>query len=297
MKSHQPCSSQSVSKPNLSNSGVTTDTNESVDRHELADLGILLSFLQEQIQQRLASDLHDSTCQHLVAASLNLMRIRRAVGNNAKADRICDDIDASIEQALGELRAFSYLLYPQDLLADGLKATIERFVIGFSARTSLKVDLEISPEIDQLPRDAQRSLLSIIQEAFLNVFRHAKATRVTILAKANATHFLLRISDNGRGMPAALDRISLGIGIPSMRARLQQIGGVLQYDHSSATECRGTTLCATFPRSCRGRHQSRFTGISRKTPFRGSVLRRRDGAHKRHGMDAAQSCERSGDES
>ena len=30
--------------------------------------------IQEDIQQRIASDLHDSTCQHLIAASLGLMR-------------------------------------------------------------------------------------------------------------------------------------------------------------------------------------------------------------------------------
>ena len=32
-----------------------------------------------------------------------------------------------------------------------------------------------------------------------------------------------------------------------MRARLQQIGGALEIHSSSATECRGTTLCAVIP--------------------------------------------------
>jgi two-component system sensor histidine kinase UhpB len=179
------------------------------------------------------------------------MRVRRAVSEIAGLERICDDIDASIEQALRELRAIAYLLYPQELLADGLKATIEQFVNGFSARTSLKVNLEITEEADVLAYEAKRSLLSIIQEALSNVFRHAKATQVKITMHATETRFLLQISDDGRGITTGGERISLGVGIPSMRARLRRMGGTLEFCSSSTTECAGTTLCATIPRSYR----------------------------------------------
>lgn len=264
MKTRQGSVTKKTSQQRSSNGAATFDAIiESADSHEMADFGILLLALQERIQQRLASDLHDSTCQHLIAASLNLMRVRRAVSHIAGADRICDDIDASIEQALQELRAFSYLSYPQDLLSNGLKATIEQFVSGFSARTSLKVSLEIAPEIDRLPCETHRSLLSVIQEALSNVFRHAKATRVEIRMQAAHTHFLLRISDDGRGMPTDRERIPFGVGIPGMRVRLRQMGGALEYHSSSATECRGTTLCATIPRFFRGRQKSSFTCLSR----------------------------------
>jgi two-component system NarL family sensor kinase len=218
------------------------------------NLGVRLLSLQEEVQQRIASDLHDSTCQHLIAASLNVMRLRRALNDIGSAERICDDIDASIDQALREIRAFTYLLHPQNLLADGLKITIEHFVNGFSARTSLKTSLEIAPEVDKLSYERQRSVLRVIQEALTNVFRHAKATQVKIAMEATNTHFNLRISDDGRGMPISQVRlgskaISFGVGIPAMRARLQQMGGALEIHSSSTTECRGTTLCAVIPHS------------------------------------------------
>jgi two-component system, NarL family, sensor kinase len=223
-------------------------------RRAAANLGVRLLSLQEEVQQRIASDLHDSTCQHLIAASLNVLRMRRELNDIGSAERLCDDIDASIDQALKEIRAFTYLLHPQNLLADGLKMTIERFVDGFSARTSLKADLEISPEVDKLSYERQRSVLRIIQEALTNVFRHAKATQVTITMEATDTHFKLRISDNGRGMPISQARsgpkaISFGVGIPAMRARLQQMGGALEIRSPLATECRGTMLCAVIPHS------------------------------------------------
>ena len=72
--------------------------------------------------------------------------------------------------------------------------------------------------------------------------------------EATDTHFKLRITDNGRGMPISQARsgptvISLGVGIPAMRARLQQLGGTLEIHSSSARARRGTTLCAIIPHS------------------------------------------------
>jgi two-component system, NarL family, sensor kinase len=223
-------------------------------RRAAANLGDRLLSLQEEVQQRIASDLHDSTCQHLIAASLNVMRMRSALNDIESAERLCDDIDASIDQALREIRAFTYLLHPQNLVADGLKNTIEQFVNGFSARTSLKTIIEISAEVDKLSYARQRSVLRVIQEALTNIFRHAKATEVKIAMQTTETHFKLRISDNGIGMPIGRARsgpkaISFGVGIPAMRARLRHMGGSLEIHSSSTTRGSGTTLCAVIPHS------------------------------------------------
>jgi signal transduction histidine kinase len=218
---------------------------------------VQLVSIQEDIQQRIASDLHDSTCQHLIAASLGVMRLRGSLDEPAATERLCNDIDASIDQALREIRAFAYLLHPQNLTVAGLKATIEQYANGFAARTSLKVSAGISPDVDRLPYEAQRSLLRVIQEALTNVFRHAKATEVEIVIEAVDRHFRLRISDNGRGMPAgrAIGGTSeepAGVGIPAMRARLQQIGGTLDIRSAPGAQRPGTTLCALFPRNLAG---------------------------------------------
>ncbi|WPO41941.1 sensor histidine kinase [Tardiphaga sp. 42S5] len=219
-----------------------------------SSLGIQLLALQEDMQQRIASDLHDSTCQHLLAASLNMMRMRCAVAGIGSAINICDEIDASIGEALREIRAFTYLLHPQNLLDGGLKSAIEEFVVGLSSRTSLETRLKIDAAVDALPNETQRSLLRVVQEALANVFRHAKATQVNISIKATDTNVTLRISDNGCGMPIsqARDRhkaVPLGVGIPAMRARLDQMGGIFEIHSSSTAACSGTTVYATIPRA------------------------------------------------
>ena len=79
------------------------------ERRVAAELDLRLFSLQEEVQQRIASDLHDLTCQHLIAASLNAMRLRRAISDNGSAEKLLDDIDASIDLAQREIRAFTYL--------------------------------------------------------------------------------------------------------------------------------------------------------------------------------------------
>jgi two-component system, NarL family, sensor kinase len=216
-----------------------------------ADIADRLLSLQEDIQRQIASDLHDSTCQHLVAATLGLLRLKHATSETGAAARICDDIDASIKEALREIRAVSYLLFPQNLLNDGLKSTIEGYVNGFSARTSLKCTVEITPEVRRLRYETQSSLLRFIQEALANVFRHANATKVKIAIEARKKDLRLRVIDNGCGFPTSRaksgsEAISFGVGIPGMRNRVRQLGGTFEI-HSSAGRHPGTTVCAVLP--------------------------------------------------
>ena len=157
-------------------------------------------------------------------------------------------------------------MHPQNLLSDRLKNTIEQFVDGFAARTSLKTSVEIAPEVDELSYEQQRAVLRVIQEALANVFRHAQATQVKVAMEATDAHFKLRVTDNGRGMPINQPRsgpkaISFGVGIPAMRTRLRQMGGTLEIRSSPATGHRGTTLCAVIPHSSRPRELERENGI------------------------------------
>jgi two-component system NarL family sensor kinase len=207
--------------------------------------------LQEDLQQRIASDLHDSTCQHLIAATLSLLRLRHSASDAGTAEKICDEIEASINLALGEIRAYSYLLYPQDVLNDGLKRTIEEYVSGFSARTSLKSIVDITPDVRKLTYETQCSLLRLVQEALTNVFRHANATEVKITIEARKNALRLRVIDNGCGIPAGQTKsgpkaISLGVGIRGMRSRAQRLGGTFEI-HSSTGTRGGTTVCVLLP--------------------------------------------------
>jgi two-component system, NarL family, sensor kinase len=208
--------------------------------------------LQEKLHRRIASELHDSTCQHLIAASLGMMQVRKALKDPMKAEEHCEQVDLSIDRALKELRSLTYLLHPQSLFEGGLKTTIERYAEGFAVRTSLVVEVSISRAVDSLSGEKQRSLMRIVQEALTNVYRHAKATRVDITIEAGEKAFQLEIRDDGQGMMAGnrLCRVRppvLGTGLRIMHDRLDEMGGRLQILSAPTAARRGTTLRATFP--------------------------------------------------
>jgi signal transduction histidine kinase len=211
-----------------------------------------LDTLREELYRRIASELHDSTCQHLIAASLGVMQVRNALRDPVKAEEHCEQVDTSINLALKELRSLTYSLHPQKLFEGGLKTTIERYAEGFAVRTSLIVEASISPTVDNLPPEKQQSLMRIIQEGLTNVYRHARATTIDITIEAREREFQLEIRDDGQGM-AARGRVcqfrppALGTGLRIMQARLEEMHGRLEILSAPTAARRGTTLRATFP--------------------------------------------------
>jgi PAS domain S-box-containing protein len=206
-----------------------------------------LHTLQDEDRRRIAKELHDSTAQHLVAIGLNLMRINDAVVGSETL-KILNEIDASLEKATKELRAFTYLLHPPDPQSEGLSATLRRYTEGFGTRTGLKITLKSCGRVDQLSLQLQQTLLRFVQEALTNVYRRASATRVSVNFRFVGKRLRLVISDDGQGAEETSGHLNgepfrLAVGIPGMIARMRQFGGNLdiQSNHN------GTLIRATVP--------------------------------------------------
>src|ERR1700730_11381509 len=250
----------------LQNSLVRRNLRNATGVRRACKLDSELTRLQEELHQRIASELHDSTCQHLIAASLGMMQVRNALGDPRKAEQHCEQVDISINYALRELRSLTYLLHPQNLLEGKLKTTIERYAEGYAVRTSLTVALSISPAVDRLPHEKQRSLMRIVQEALTNVYRHARATSVDITIEAREREFRLEIRDNGQGMMAG-KRVCrfrlLGTGLRIMQARLEEMHGRLEILSAPTAVRQGTILRATFPRAFAVEQNSRRCALKK----------------------------------
>jgi signal transduction histidine kinase len=217
---------------------------------ELGEAAEKLLTLQEEERQRISEELHDSTAQHLAAAGLNLIGLRSRVDAGGDVLELLDRIESSLDEASKELRSLTYLLHPPCLEADGLEATLHRYVAGFGKRTGVAASLRIAQSAGVLPFVLQRPVFRVIQEALANVYRHASASRVSIDLKYLLGHLHVVVRDNGRGMKGAgrprqqpCEPSSLGVGIPGIRARLRQFGGKLVIKSGR----RGTLLHAVVP--------------------------------------------------
>ena len=158
--------------------------------------------------------------------------------SGARMDRgdvqeILADVRKGVTEAQHEIRALSYLLHPPALERMGLCQTLRRFAAGFARRTRIRVDLSIQDGLDCRSHDIATALLRIAQEALVNVYRHADASKVEIRLTSGDGRLTLEIEDDGKGIERASvasveDIDAIGVGIPGMRARVRQFRGELE---------------------------------------------------------------------
>jgi signal transduction histidine kinase len=84
------------------------------------------------------------------------------------------------------------------------------------------------------------ALARIVQEALLNVRKHARASRVRLTLANNADYLHVTISDDGQGFdPAGAEALSTdrgGAGLANLRARAELIGGELLIGRDASGE-------------------------------------------------------------
>jgi two-component system, NarL family, sensor kinase len=169
-----------------------------------------------------------------------------------------------LQEAMKELRTFSYLMHPPALECDGLSSTLRQYIDRFSNRSGIEVKIRLNPKLDELPSHLQRTLFRIIQEALGNVHRHAAASEAVVDMRFISDRIHLVVTDNGcRG--ENLDNWSpskVGRGIAGMTTRVDQYEGKLRI----RTGPRGTTVSIVVPaRSIRDADQ-RAEALSTSMP-------------------------------
>jgi signal transduction histidine kinase len=219
---------------------------------ELRQLSGRLLRSQDAERRKIARDLHDSTGQVLVALAATLGQLRNVVpSTNRKARRLISQSEALADQCIREIRTLAYLLHPPMLDESGLEDAIRDYVEGFVKRSGIRVKLEVSPDPGRLPREVELSLFRVVQESLTNIQRHSGSHQARIRIVSNAKRITLEISDKGRKIPRGGLKSTrgftsgVGVGIPSMYERVQQVGGRFEIDSGGL----GTTIRVTVPRN------------------------------------------------
>jgi len=216
---------------------------------EIRRLSGRLLQLQDEERRRIARDLHDSTGQDLVALATMLGQLRGSIpSGDRKVRRLFSECKALAERCVREVRTLSYVLHPPMLDETGLEDAIRDYVKGFSKRSGIQVELELSPRLGRMPRDVELALFRVVQEALTNIQRHSGSQQAKIRIHRNS-NLTLEISDFDHGASASVSRgkeeprFEVGVGIPSMRERVKLIGGRLDIEPGS----QGTTIRVTIP--------------------------------------------------
>lgn len=216
----------------------------------LQRLSVRLLQLQDEERRRIARELHDSTGQSLAALVIHLSAVNERIAElDPTSAEILREAMMLSQQASDEIRTLSYLLHPPTLDLAGLPSALKWLIDGFTQRSKLQVDLEMSSELGRLPQNLETALFRIVQESLTNIFRHSGSPSARIRISRHAGVVNLEISDQGAGIsPDTLATLNgtggeLGVGIRGMRERVRQLGGSLEI-HSGK---KGTTIAVALP--------------------------------------------------
>src|ERR1700730_967829 len=215
----------------------------------LRNLSGRLLQLQDEERRRIARELHDSTGQSLAALVIHLSAVSARITeiDLTASEMLRESIDLS-QKASDETRTLSYLLYPPTLDHAGLRSALEWFIDGFTQRSKVKVDLDVSIGQERLAEIVERTLFRIVQESLTNIFRHSGSDTASVRITRRLGIVRLEVADKGKGIAddvlAALNSSGgqLGVGIRGMRERVRQLGGWLQI----MSRPNGTTIIVTL---------------------------------------------------
>jgi len=215
----------------------------------LRKLSARILTLQDEERRRLGRELHDSAGQLLSALHINLCVIAQYARDNPMLSARVADSAALADQVISEVRTLSYLLHPPMLDEAGLASAVEWYVRGFSERSQIAVEVDIDPALPRFPTEVETAIFRIVQEALVNIHRHAASRTAHITLRSDARVATLAVRDRGRGIsPEILKSFeeggaNIGVGIGGMRERARQLGGSIRIRNLDP----GAAVEVTFP--------------------------------------------------
>jgi signal transduction histidine kinase len=194
-------------------------------------------------QERIARDLHDTVIQRLFATGLSLQGALRLLDDEQAAGRIQRAVD-DLDETVKEIRSAIFGLGAARDKSDGLRARVLDVVNDCVAAASFDPHVVFDGPVDTTADDLGADLLATLREALTNVVRHAVATRVSVSVRHTGTQVVLKVSDDGAGMPGS--DVVAGSGLLNMRERAERRRGSLELRPALP---QGTVLEWTAPLS------------------------------------------------
>jgi signal transduction histidine kinase len=127
---------------------------------------------------------------------------------------------------------------------EGLAVALTTLIRGLSSRMRIRIDLVCDVHRLRSSPEVEYALYRVVQEALINVHKHAAATRAEVRYYHRRGGLVLEVEDDGIGMDCESElAMATGVGIQGMCARVAQLGGTL----TLSSPARGVLVRAVFP--------------------------------------------------
>ena len=210
------------------------------DLADCQDYEVELATLAERA--RIAREIHDNVGHQLTRASLQTEALRVVHANEPGVAADFADVKRTVDEALQLVRSSVHALNDN---AANLSVQLERIVEGARSDGGPQIELEVLAE--HAPANVANCFTAVLREALSNTMRHACAQTVTVRCMEHPSFYQLIVTDDGAGGAQASSRgTAEGMGLGSMRERVEALGGT--FTAGPRAGAGGWRVFATVPK-------------------------------------------------
>jgi signal transduction histidine kinase len=212
------------------------------NQHRLA----LLAEMRER--NRLAQELHDTVAQALgyLNLKISLTHILLESDQFEQAQANFKELRQVITETYTDVREEIFYLRARTLSDLSFLELLERYVDKYRRFYNLEIQLlqEADPALFEFSAETTSQLVRTIQEALINVRKHAQVNTATIRLGQENGETRISIEDQGQGFDAEQAKTkTTSFGLHIMRERVESIGGSLEVN---STAGQGTQIILRY---------------------------------------------------
>lgn len=212
-----------------------------------------LERVAQEERARLSREVHDGISQNVYMLTLGLETAAALAEREPHDALLAERLAALVRLGKGTLLETRNLLFDLAGVMAGeqsLTALVQNQAREFSAVTGIQAEVAVAGEERTLPPATVGEVYRVLQEGLANVFKHARASAVTLRLCYGADALTLQIADTGAGFDAERPA-ARGFGLKNMQQRAALVGGGLLLASRPGV---GTTLTVTVP-YCQPRYE------------------------------------------
>ena len=208
----------------------------------IRDLNGRLIGAQEAERSRIARELHDDVSQQLGLLAIDLQLLIAGAGHRPDLGGIAQSALVRTQGLVKSVHTLSHHLHPAKLHLLGLAGAIGSLQREFSA-SGMTVAFKHDNVPAVVPPDLALCVYRVVQEGITNAMKHSASHYVSVLLSGSQQELIVTIADDGVGFDENAVA-SKGIGLVSIRERLEVLGGTLTVRSRPG---RGTWLKVSVP--------------------------------------------------
>lgn len=200
---------------------------------------------QEKERKRVAEDLHDNLGSILATLKLHFENLKiNQETKKINQEKLFNKTETLIDEAYLKVRSIAHAKNAGVIANQGLLIAIQMMAEKISSADKIQIEV-IDYGLDKrLENTLEITVFRIIQELITNIIKHANASEATINISVYDSSLNIIIEDNGKGFDVKTLNLKDGMGISSIKTRVEHLEGTFKID---STIGKGSSILIDIP--------------------------------------------------